>query len=526
MTSDDSSLHQAVAAWRRLLGPDRVSTTPEVDGYGNSTLARAEAPVAAVKVRSKQEVVGAVGIAARHRVPIYPISRGKNWGYGDACPVGPGQVLLDLSGMDRIREVDPDLAYAVIEPGVTQGQLHACLQEQGHPLLGPATDDSPDASVLGNLIDRGFGMAPDGDTAASICGMEVVLADGTVVETGLGHYPKAPRHVHRWGVGPQLDGLFTQSNLGIVVGAGVWLVPQPESFSVFRLAIDGDAELVQAIDRLRRLRLARTLRSPVFIANAFRTLAEIGTYPWKRTGGKTPLRREVAELLLGEAGAPGQAGRWNATGSLHGTRRGMSAAARDLKVALRGLGRLQLISPANSDDPRLDVLRGVPGTQGLGITRWRVRGNREGSGEDPTAEGCGLYWLAPVCPAKGEEVQRCAGMIEEQMLERGFEPLTRVAMASDRAALVTTLLTFDRRRREESRRAEECHRELTEKLLGEGYPPFRAGVAEMDLLGRDGAGYWRLVGTLKRALDPEGILAPGRYEPVAAARFRARAAAR
>src|SRR3546814_6231657 len=77
---------------------------------------------------TQAEVVAAVKTAAQHCVPLYPISRGKSWGYGDACPVTAGNVILDLSRMNRIREVDPALAYAVIEPGVTQGQLSEHLR--------------------------------------------------------------------------------------------------------------------------------------------------------------------------------------------------------------------------------------------------------------------------------------------------------------------------------------------------------------------------------------------------------------
>ena len=168
-------------------------------------------------------------IAREHGVSLYPVSQGRNWGYGDACPVGAGQVVLDLSAMNRIVEVDPDLAYAVIEPGVTQGQLAAHLRAMDGNLISSVTGGSADASVLGNLIERGFGFSPYGEHAANACGMEVVLADGTLLKTGMAGYEgSASAYSYRWGLGPSLDGLFTQSNLGIVVRAGVWLMPQPE----------------------------------------------------------------------------------------------------------------------------------------------------------------------------------------------------------------------------------------------------------------------------------------------------------
>src|SRR3546814_19907100 len=103
---------------------------------------------------TQAEVVAAVKTAAQHCVPLYPISRGKSWGYGDACPVTAGNVILDLSRMNRIRAVDPALAYAVIEPGVTQGQLPEHLRAQGIALWPDCTGAGPDTSLLGNPPDR------------------------------------------------------------------------------------------------------------------------------------------------------------------------------------------------------------------------------------------------------------------------------------------------------------------------------------------------------------------------------------
>src|SRR3546814_5448318 len=107
-----------------------------------------------------------------------------SWGYGGACPGTAGTVILDLSRMNRIREVDPALAYAVIEPGVTQGQLSEHLRAQGIALWPDCTGAGPDTSIVGNILDRGFGHTPYGNRAQYISGLEIVLADGRVLRTG------------------------------------------------------------------------------------------------------------------------------------------------------------------------------------------------------------------------------------------------------------------------------------------------------------------------------------------------------
>ncbi len=548
VTVREGDAGRAEIAWRQLLGDDRVlSGSGEVGEYAGSTLARAHEPAGVIKVRNRDEVVEVVRVADRCGVPIYPISRGKNWGYGDACPVGPGQYVLDLSEMNRILEVDPELAYAVVEPGVTQAQLHDHLSQKGHRLWFPCTASSPDSSILGNLLERGVGATPYGDHAAHACGMEVVLADGTVIETGLAHYRNArSRYAHRWGVGPHLDGLFSQSNLGVVTRVGVWLMPSSDSVVAFTLTMERPEQLAEAIDRLRGLRFDGTLEAPVFIENDFRALANRRTYPWNEMSGETPLPRRAALQLLRAGPLAGANGPWNAFGSLYGTKRQVRAAVRDTRDALRGMGRLyftseprlkrierlwrplaalginrgrQFVQLARIARAGMQPIRGVPSSAGLSVSRWRLRRRVDGFCEDPTREGCGLYWLAPVCPARGSEVRRCTEIIERQMLAAGFEPLIRIAFTSDRAVFVTTLLTFDRDNPDEAERAAELHRGLSELLLEEGYPPYRATIESMDLLDPDGSTFWGTAKALKDALDPNGIIAPGRYEPQAAAAF-------
>lgn len=542
---------RAESSWRGLLGDERVLSNPEqLRGYSASTLAAAPQPAAALRVGSKEEVVDVVRVANECRVPLYPISRGLNWGYGDACPVGPGQVVLDLSGMDRIVEVDPELAYAVVEPGVTQRQLHEHLERLGHPLWFPCTASSPESSIVGNLLERGIGSTPYSDHAAHACDMEVVLADGTVIETGLGRYANARgRYTFRWGVGPHLDGLFAQSNLGVVVRVGIWLMPASEEVVAFTLTVSEGEGIAAAIDRLRQLRFNGTLQAPIFIENDYRSLANRRPYPREEMRGATPLPRRAALQLL--RASPGPNGAWNAYGSLYGTRRAVRAAVRDTKDGLASIGRLyftseprlqwterrgRLLSRFGSKRGRVLLamakvaragmrpIRGVPSAAGLSVSRWRLGRDAEGICEDPTREGCGLYWLTPVCPARGIEVARCVRIVERAMLGGGFEPLIRVAFSGDRAVFVTTLLIFDRDDPDEARRAGKLYRDLTALLIEEGYPPYRSAVTGMGLLDPDGATYWGAVAALKKALDPNGILAPGRYQPGVAAALQGRPA--
>ena len=77
--------------------------------------------------------------------------------------------------MNRILEVDAELGYAVIEPGVTYAQLNEHLAARGLPLWTDAAGTTKSASIIGNALDKGRGLTPYADHFHSLCGMQVVL---------------------------------------------------------------------------------------------------------------------------------------------------------------------------------------------------------------------------------------------------------------------------------------------------------------------------------------------------------------
>ena len=110
-------------------------------------------PLAILTPVSTAQVQAILEIALRHGIGVHPISRGKNWGYGDAAPLGPNQVVMDLGKMNRILEVHSELCYAVIEPGVTQEQLYRYLQDHNTGLWMDSSGAGKEASLVGNILD-------------------------------------------------------------------------------------------------------------------------------------------------------------------------------------------------------------------------------------------------------------------------------------------------------------------------------------------------------------------------------------
>src|ERR1700684_4387070 len=233
-----ADFQDAVRRWQAAGGAEWVFTTDDDvalyrDAYspfwGEDEERVASAAVAPATVEQVQAVVR---IANERGIALYPISTGKNLGYGGSAPVLSGSVVLDLKRMNRVLEVSERNAYALVEPGVSYFDLYRHIQENGLKLWLDVPDPGW-GSPIGNSLDRGGGylMPQYRNHFDSHCGMEVVLANGEVMRTGMGALPGAQTwQEYKSGFGPWIDGMFSQSNFGVVAKMGFWVVPEPEAY--------------------------------------------------------------------------------------------------------------------------------------------------------------------------------------------------------------------------------------------------------------------------------------------------------
>ena len=117
-------------------------------------------------------------IANQYKVPLWPISRGKNFGYGGSAPVMKGAVVLDLSRMKKI-EVDAENGTVLVEPGVGFFDLYDHLQTNKIPLWLSVPGNAW-GSVLGNALEHGIGYTSYGLHARNLCVSGVAIANGLV----------------------------------------------------------------------------------------------------------------------------------------------------------------------------------------------------------------------------------------------------------------------------------------------------------------------------------------------------------
>ncbi len=245
----------------RHFGADSVDCDPAtLDRYSGDALggyrALEAAPLlesraqAVVHAREVNQVVELLKLAHREGFPVVP--RGAGTGVmGAAVPVRGG-VVLDLTGLNRILDLDAEALTVTVEPGVILEDLHRFLK--GHGLiLGHDPWSRPIATVGGALSTDGVGYlaAAYGSMGQQALGLEVVLATGELVR-----FPAVPK-----AAGPDWKRLFIGSEglLGVIVQATLRVFPEPEVRDLRALRFPGFDQGVQALLALRRQGLRPSL---------------------------------------------------------------------------------------------------------------------------------------------------------------------------------------------------------------------------------------------------------------------------
>jgi len=267
----ESSLERALEELAGVVGSEHVLRDTEAlrefrDPFWHLGWDEYEAS-SVVQPASVDEIQAIVRVANERRVPLWISSQGRNNGYGGSSPRVKGSVVVNLRRMNRVLEINEELGYAVVEPGVRWFDLYEAIKSGGHRLMLSIADLGW-GSVIGNTLDHGVTYMPYGVDMSAPCGMDVVLADGSLLRTGMGAMPdNRAWHLYKRGLGPTLDQLFMQSNFGIVTKMGVWLMPYPELYMPLWLRVWKDDDLGPVIDTLRTLMLDGTIRMVPQIMN-------------------------------------------------------------------------------------------------------------------------------------------------------------------------------------------------------------------------------------------------------------------
>ncbi|MEA3358520.1 MAG: FAD-binding oxidoreductase [Thermodesulfobacteriota bacterium] len=212
----------------KIVGPENVSNEPySLECYArDSTTNSPSLPSYIAMATTVEQIQGLVRLANKEKIPIIPAVGMSNTG-GLTIPV-EGGIILDLHRMDKIIEINRDIDYAIVEPGVTIGQIDTELKKIGYWVSLPVGPPGS-AGLLPGYILHGYGHLGGkfGINSEQITGAEVVLPDGELVKLGGGAV--SPYWFHRTPI-PDLLGLVLgwQGTTGIVTKLSINIYQRPK----------------------------------------------------------------------------------------------------------------------------------------------------------------------------------------------------------------------------------------------------------------------------------------------------------
>lgn len=489
----------AMERWEEALGRNSVLKDPaQLRAWETATYDTSERVFAVITPASSGQVAGCVSIANEHRIPIYPVSRGRNWGLGSRVPVRDA-VVLDLSRLDRVIASDERFGCITLEPGVTFQQVHRYLSERNSKWFLPVIGGPADASVIGNCVERGDRIGPQHDQLSGLCSLEVVLPNGSVVQTGFGRFGETPlAPLSSMPAGPWLDGLFTQSNFGIVTRATLWLVRHPECLQLVSARIP-DGGLAAFVDSLQPL-----VES---LGNGFSTFTLWNGYKLNARLGSS----SGARTLEGDHSSE----TWFCQGCLYSPSALMAAAHLELAVQALEASSLELkvFDEVSVPDLRRQagLFLGVPSNENVRSLYSRKRGPVPDGDLDPDRDRCGAIWLCPEVPFDGASVANMIASCDSILRAFGYDPVIGMSVGTPRTIRVFISIVYDREISGEDDRAMRCHNQLQATFSAAGIFPFRLGIHSMHVANQATGPCWDLIRQIKDSIDPGGILAPGRY---------------
>jgi 4-cresol dehydrogenase (hydroxylating) len=498
----------AVEKWKKIVGEEFVLTGSKTAIYlQNITEYHQHYIPVVLKPQHIDEVKSIVLVASQHTIPLYVFSTGKNWGQGSKLPVNEPSVLLDLSRMNYIREINEQYRYVVVEAGVTQIQLFNALKERNIQLALPVSGSGEDTSIVGNMMDRGVVIFAHRNPL--LMGIEAVLGTGRIIRTGYWHFfdnkEVSPNFFHAPGVGPDLNGLFTQSNMGIVTAMAIRLIPKRKGIIIH--IETKDIYLKSFIDTLYSLREDAITQEGVLFTN--------------KNDPRTTLKGQYVYT-----------GEWIAFTSLNGTPEMMEAAQKEVERRLKPYCHIIEFIPIDQSDETLSheyfrvlkkMYHGQPTNYSL-ETMANVAGVSIQNSDydvDKYKEMPGFSVVLPAVPfvsTKILEVIHTVNLISQQL---GMQAFHNFASMGEMSLEGYYRVYFNRNNPEEIAKAHEWNIQVSQALEKIGIFPYRMNIQHTPYFtNRPSDTYWKTVWEIKNVLDPHHIISPGKYCPIKPTRYK------
>src|SRR6478735_8086556 len=504
----EAELDSALAEFAKAIGAEKVASDAEsLEDFQDPFQVPGDAtnlPSAVVSPTSVDDVQAVVRIANQFRIPLWPISRGKNNGYGGAAPQVRGTVMLSFKNMSKVLEINEELGYAMVEPGVSWFDLHDAIEAGGHNLVASIVDIGW-GGVVSNTLEHGLTYMPYSLDQASHGGFEVVMPDGNVLRTGSGAMDNNPTWpLYKRGLGPTSTELFMQSNYGIVTKMGYWLMPKPEVYMPLWLQLWDDAHLPAVVDALRELMLNGTIEMRPQLGNTL-VIASTMTARAEWYDGPGAMPDEIIDKIATDLGL----GRWTMRFALYGDETIVDHNFAKLKRRFESIPTVSVFGQKHGADaweslpnPHERVQIGVPSLDLYKMAGWT--GGDEGGHVD----------FSPVIPLTAQHAKAADALFSKMCTDAGYDYLGGMLPINARSTTFINVIPFDTKNETQVEGAYEHAKRMVAAAGKLGYGEYRAHPSFVDLaaeqFGFNNHAQRRFNETIKDTLDPNGIIAPGK----------------
>jgi 4-cresol dehydrogenase (hydroxylating) flavoprotein subunit len=487
---DEGAATDAVMAY--LAACDAQPEADAFDERSKCTFAWSARPLGIVAPADAEDAARCVRLAGAMGIALHPVSRGRSWGLGSALPPCDA-VILDLSRLDRIIELDTTHGTVRVEPGVTFSQLEAALEALDAGFHVPAFGGPPDASVLANALDRGEGSGAQGDRFGHLWDLDVVLSTGERLNTGHARYGlDGLSRVHARPAGPLVEGLLSQTSAACVLSGRLALARTPR-FAAYLACALAPERVPAFVETVRTL-----MHEDVLAAH------DVFFWDGAKRASSAAIRAEHESDALD----PDALRAWSASIAISAHHRLMFDGR--LALALEALTPLaETIEVFDESDDATSGLRGRSDGANLTSCYW-AKPSLGTAPLNPDRDRCGFLWLCPAMPFESDALATLARLAGEAVSAHGIFVAVGAEAVTPRALLGYVSLAWDRDEQGADERAMAAHDGMLDGMLAAGLAPYRCALPTRKRM-PPAAGDWNAVAArLRAALDPGGRFGAGR----------------
>lgn len=309
--------------------------------------------------------------------------------------------------------------------------------------------------------------------------MEIMLANGDIIRTGQFAQNENPSaHLSKFSFGPSYEGLFLQSNLGVVTKLGIWLSPAPEAYMACTLNVFEFEDLEALVDLLSPLRRDGTIPHQAWVIDVTELLARFGTRR-ELYDGEGPIPGTVLKQLMRKH----DLGYWTALWPLHGTKEVVQAHFNAVKTLVEKKlpqGRLSGTLYEGKNGGPLDAtsVEGPHGGMFVGVPNMdivEVMGfmkERDGSGVPAHID------FSPIMPSSGKVIQEWAHLTREICESNGLD-LCMDFFMHERHVVLVNVLVYNKANKAQRERVGQVVDQLYALGRKKKYPAYRTHINYM-----------------------------------------------